>query len=106
MLENRAMISIDQDGIAARRFVDDGSEQVFAKQQPNGVWYIGVFNTDPFSIRTFRLPLAQLGLGYPVRAADVWTGRSLGLLRGSFSVTVAPGGVALIAAVPATPSSS
>jgi hypothetical protein len=100
MLENRAVIAADQDGIAARRVVHSGSEQVFAKRQPNGVWYIGVFNTDISARRTFRVRLAQLGLTHAVTATDLWTGRSLGTVSGSYTVTIAPGGVSLISAAP------
>jgi large exoprotein involved in heme utilization and adhesion len=98
---NRAVIAVDQDGIAARRVIDQGSEQVFVKRQPDGTWYAGVFNTGTTARRTFRVSLAQLGIGGAVRASDLWTGRSLGIVRGSYAVTVAPGGVSLISARPA-----
>jgi hypothetical protein len=97
MLENRTVIAIDQDGIAARRVIDSGSEQVFVKRQPGGTWYIGIFNTDTSAARTFRVQLAQLGLPHPARAVDVWTGRSLGVTDSSYSASVPPGGVSLIA---------
>ena len=96
MLENRVVIVIDQDGIAARRLIDSGNEQVFVKRQPDGIWYVGIFNMDTSAAQTFRVQLGQLGLRHPMRAVDVWTGRSLGLLRGSYSATIAPGGVSLI----------
>jgi alpha-galactosidase len=98
---NRAVIAVDQDGIAARRVIDHGSEQVFVKRQPDGTWYAGVFNTSATARRTFRVSLAQLGMAGAVRATDLWTGRRLGIVRGSYSVTVAPGGVSLISARPA-----
>ena len=100
IIGNRAVIAVDQDGIAARRVVDRGGEQVFAKRQPNGVWYIGVFNTDPSARRTFQVGLAQLGLGRARRLTDLWTGRSLGVVGGSYTTTIAPGGVSLISARP------
>jgi alpha-galactosidase len=46
MLENNAVIAVDQDGIPADRVISSGSEQVFDKRQRNGTWDIGVFNTD------------------------------------------------------------
>jgi len=100
MLENRAVIAVDQDGIAARRLIDGASEQVFAKRQPDGIWYIGVFNTDPSARRTFRVSLAQLGLSQAIRITDLWTGRSLDVVSGSYTITIAPGGVSLISARP------
>ena len=98
LLENRAVIRVDQDGIAARRVVDSGSEQVFAKRQSDGVWYIGVFNTDLAATQTFQISLAAFGLNRPIRATDLWTGRSLGVMTGSYTITVAPGAVSLISA--------
>jgi alpha-galactosidase len=103
MLENRTVIGIDQDGIAARRVIDRGDEQVFVKRQPDGIWYIGIFNTDTSAARTFRVQLAQLGPRQPVRAVDVWTGQGLTLVRGSCTATIAPGGVILIAVSAALP---
>jgi hypothetical protein len=102
ILENRAVLAVDQDGIAARRVIDDSGagEQVFVKRQPDGVWYIGVFNTGTVAPRTFRVPLARLGLGGEVRVTDLWTGRSLGTVSGSYAATIAPGGVSLISARP------
>jgi len=101
LLTNRAVIAVDQDGIAARRVINHGDEQVFVKRQPDGTWYAGVFNTSATARRTLRVSLAQLGIAGAVRATDLWTGRSLGIVRGSYTVTVAPGGVSLISARPA-----
>ena len=101
ILENRAVIAVDQDGIAARRVIEGAGEQVFAKRQPGGVWYAGIFNTGTSAPRTFRVPLARLGLSGAVKITDLWTGRSLGAVSGSYTTTVAPGGVSLISAGPA-----
>ncbi len=101
ILENRAVIAVDQDRIAARRVIDGAGEQVFVKRQPGGLWYAGVFNTGTSAPRTFRIPLAQLGIGGAVTITDLWTGRSLGVVNGSYTATVAPGGVSLISASPA-----
>jgi alpha-galactosidase len=98
LLDNRAVIAIDQDGIAARRVLRHGSEQVFVKEQPGGTWYIGIFNTDTSADRTFRVGLARIGLSHAIAATDVWTGAALGILRGQYTTTVAPGGVSLIEA--------
>jgi hypothetical protein len=101
ILENRAVIAVDQDGIAARRVIDAGAEQVFAKRQPDGTWYVGVFNTGTSAPRTFLVPLARFGLTRAARVTDLWTGRALGVVRGGYAATVPPGGVSLIAARPA-----
>jgi alpha-galactosidase len=98
LLENRALIAVDQDGLAARRVIDQGPEQVFVKRDPGGAWYVGVFNTSTSGARRFTVRLGRLGIGGAVRVTDLWSGRSLGVVRGSYTITVAPGGVSLIAA--------
>jgi len=101
LLENRSVIAVDQDGIAARRVIDEGGEQVFVKRDPRGAWYVGVFNTGTSGVRRLTVPLGQFGIGGAVRVTDLWTGRSLGVVRGGYAVTVAPGGVSLISAMAA-----
>jgi alpha-galactosidase len=93
LLENKAVIAIDQDGIPADRAVDSGNEQVFDKRQQNGTWDIGVFNTDTSAGHTFSVPLAQLGLTGSANITDLWSGDSLGTSTGTFTTTVAAGGV-------------
>jgi alpha-galactosidase len=100
LLQNSAVIAVDQDGIPGDRVIDSGSEQVFDKRQANGTWDIGVFNTDTSASHTFSVPLAQLGLAGPAAVTDLWSGAALGTLSGTFTTTVAPGGVTLISAVP------
>ena len=43
-LKNRAVISVDQDGIDASRIVNTATEQVFAKTEKNGDVVVGLFN--------------------------------------------------------------
>ena len=102
LLENKAVIAIDQDGIPADRAIDSGNEQVFDKRQQNGTWDIGVFNTDTSAGHTFSVPLAQLGLTGSANITDLWSGDSLGTSTGTFTTTVAAGGVTLISATPAS----
>jgi len=98
LLRNRAVLAVDQDGVAARRVIDEGSEQVFVKRDPGGAWYVGVFNTSTSAARRFTVPLGRLGIDGTARVTDLWTGRSPGVVSGSYTVTVAPGGVSLISA--------
>jgi hypothetical protein len=44
-LRNRAVISVDQDGIDATRIVDTDTEQVFAKTERDDDAVVGLFNT-------------------------------------------------------------
>jgi alpha-galactosidase len=100
MLENNAVIGVDQDGIPAGRVINSGSEQVFDKRQANGTWDIGVFNTDSSAGHSFSVPLAQLGLSGPANVTDLLSGHSLGTVNGIYTTTVAAGGVSLISATP------
>jgi alpha-galactosidase len=102
MLENSAVIGVDQDGIPADRVIDTGSEQVFDKRQQNGTWDIGVFNTDTSASQTFSVPLAQLGISGAANVTDLWSGQSLGTVTGTYTATVPPGGVSLISATQVT----
>jgi hypothetical protein len=73
LLENRAVLAVDQDRTAADRVLEAGREQVFVKIGPNGTWFIRIFNTDTASRRTFRIRLSQLGIDRPIRVTDLWT---------------------------------
>jgi alpha-galactosidase len=100
LLTNKRLIAIDQDGIPAARVVKSGNEQVFAKREKNGTWYIGVFNTDTSASHTFSLPLAQLGLSGSAEITDMINDdKPLGTVS-TYTTSVAAGGVALISAVP------
>jgi alpha-galactosidase len=102
MLENTAVIGVDQSGIPAARFVDSGSEQVFSKRQVNGDFDIAVFNTNTSSSESESVSLPQLGMSGSASLTDLWSGASLGTVSGTYTTTVQPGGVTLIQAVPAS----
>ncbi|WP_329236721.1 RICIN domain-containing protein [Streptomyces sp. NBC_01460] len=102
LLANKRLIAIDQDGIPAARVIKDGNQQVFAKREKNGTWYIGVFNTDTTSSHTFSLPLAKLGISGSAKITDMINNdKPLGTVS-TYTTSVAPGGVALISAVAAS----
>ena len=102
LLENSAVTAVDQDGIPGDRVISSGIEQVFDKRQQNGTWDIGVFNTDTTASHSFSVSLAQLGLSGAVNVTNLWSGASLGSVTGTFTTTVAPGGVTLVSAAPAS----
>jgi alpha-galactosidase len=100
LLENSAVIAVDQDTIPAARVINSGSEQVFSKRETDGSYYVAVFNTDSGASHAFRVSLPALGLTGSATATNLWTGASLGTVSGTFTTTVAAGGVTLIHAVP------
>ncbi len=97
ILTNREVIAIDQDpeGVQGKRISQSGPVQVWAKPLSGGRMAVGLFNagesTMPVSVR-----LNQLGYSHPVHVRNVWAGKDLGVLRGSYTTDVPRRGVVLI----------
>jgi alpha-galactosidase len=96
MLKNKAVISVDQDAVAAKRIVDSGNGQAFSKKEKNGDTVIALFNTSASASTTVSVPLSSAGVSGSVTATDLWTGASTGTISGTYSVTLGPGAVKLI----------
>jgi hypothetical protein len=96
ILKNTAVIAVDQDSIAAKRVLNSGDQQVFAKTEPNGDVIIGLFNTGAeagkVSIQASAVGLAESQSGYSTR--DLWTGKTT-KQSGDISATVPSHGVVL-----------
>jgi alpha galactosidase A-like protein/alpha galactosidase C-like protein len=94
-LRNTDVLAVDQDAIAAKRVVDDGSAQVFAKTERGGDTVIGLFNTGD-TTRTVSVPASTAGLGsaghYLLK--DLWTHQTSSS-GSTITATVPPHGVAL-----------
>ena len=77
-LENSAVLAVDQDSIAAKRVLDTGDQQVFAKREPNGDTIVGLFNTggkaEEVSVPASTIGLPENKSGYSL--LDVWTGET------------------------------
>ena len=77
-LKNSAVLAVDQDSIAAKRVVNTGNQQVFAKKEPNGDAIVGLFNTggkaEEVSVAASIVGLPESQSGYSVR--DLWTGET------------------------------
>ena len=95
-LKNTAVIAVDQDSIAAKRVLNSGDQQVFAKTEPNGDVIIGLFNTGAeagkVSIQASAVGLSESQSGYSTR--DLWTGKTT-KQSGDISATVPSHGVVL-----------
>jgi hypothetical protein len=76
-LKNTAVLAVDQDSIAAKRVLNAGNWQVFAKMEPNGDAIVGLFNTggkaEKVSIQTSAVGLPENERGYS--AQNLWTGK-------------------------------
>jgi len=96
LLENAAVLAVDQDAIAAKRIVNTADQQAFAKVEPNGDVVVGLFNTgekaSEVSVPASAAGAPKSGGGYSL--TDLWTGQAT-KTSGSISATVPPHGVAL-----------
>ncbi len=77
-LKNTAVLAVDQDSIAAKRVVNNGSRQVFAKTEANGDVILGLFNTAA-QVATVSVTASAAGLphkedGYSLQ--NLWTGKT------------------------------
>ena len=93
MLENKAVISVDHDGVAAGRIVDSGNGQVFSKRESDGDDVIALYNTSATATATttVSVPLSAAGISGSVTATKLWTGASAGSpcrCRGSLAAPV------------------
>lgn len=94
LLENKAVLAVDQDTIAAKRIVDEPTRQVFAKTEPNGDVIVGLFNIGE-KAQKVSVEASALGLhGDSYSLDDLWTGKT-DKASGTISATVPSHGVAL-----------
>lgn len=97
LLENPAIREIDQDGVAAKRFIlHDSDYPVFAKIEKNGDAIIGLFNNGNASAE-ISMQISMLGLpanNQVYYLENLWTG-TREKTEGNIDATVPPHGVAL-----------
>jgi alpha-galactosidase len=96
ILINKEVIAVDQDqlGIQGHRVVPP---QVWARPLSGGTVAVALFNfvtDDEAEPLTFRFK--DIGFSGPVHVRDLWAHRDLGVLRGSYTVTVPQGGVVML----------
>jgi Alpha galactosidase A/Alpha galactosidase C-terminal beta sandwich domain len=95
-LKNTEVLAVDQDSIAAKRVLNSGSQQVFAKKEPNGDVIVGLFNTggkaEEVSVPASTAGVSENKSGYSLH--DLWTGVTK-KTNGTISAEVPPHGVVL-----------
>jgi alpha-galactosidase len=96
ILMNKEVIAVDQDklGVQGRRIAP---LQIWMKPLSGGAKAVAIFNTvlDDQAI-PITLHLKDVGYTTPVHARDLWAHRDIGILRGSYTVVVPPGGVVML----------
>jgi len=95
-LKNAEILAVDQDSIAAKRVVNNGNQQVFAKTEPNGDAIVGLFNTGG-KAEELSVPASTVGLpenegGYSLH--DLWSGETK-KTKGAINAVVPSHGVVL-----------
>jgi hypothetical protein len=78
MLTNDRLIAVDQDGVAAKRIVNSGTKQVFAKREANGSYVVALFNTATSGSATVSVNWSQVGFTGSATVTDLWSGSSQG----------------------------
>jgi len=96
ILMNKEVIAVDQDrlGIQGTRI---GLPQIWMKPLSGGAKAVALFNyvTDD-EAEPMTLRLKDVGFSGPVHARDLWAHQDLGILHGSYTVTVPQGGVVML----------
>ncbi len=102
LLKNRAVLAVDQDGIAARRIRNAPTEQIFAKREHGGDVIVGLFNTSTANSQEISIGSSPIGLAAGCAAyalEDLWTHR-ISRRSGQITASVPPEGVALFRVTP------
>jgi Alpha galactosidase C-terminal beta sandwich domain/Alpha galactosidase A len=97
LLKNRAVLAVDQDGIAAGRVRNALTEQVFAKREPGGDVIVGLFNTNTTSSQEISIGPSAIGLPAGCAAyalENLWSHR-ISRTSGQITAHVPAEGVAL-----------
>ncbi len=97
LLKNRAVLAVDQDGIAARRIRSAATEQIFAKRERGGDVIVGLFNTGTTTSEEISITPAAIGMSAGCAAYsldDLWSHRT-GSTSGQITAVVPAEGVAL-----------
>jgi hypothetical protein len=95
-LKKAAILAVDQDSIAAKRVVNHGDQQVFAKTERNGDAIVGLFNVSEtekkISVKATAVGLSENKGGYSTD--NLWTGETK-KTSGNIDAVVPPHGVVL-----------
>ena len=97
LLTNHDVIEVDQDSLGhpATRLSKDGMTEVWSQPLADGTFAVGLFNRGEMPAKV-TLNLSDLGLSGQHRVRDLWRKRDAGNADGTYSVTVARHGAALV----------
>ena len=102
LLENRAVIALDQDGVVASPISHGKDVQIVAKTVTSGDVVVGLFDTGhtarPLSTTASKLGIGPCPQGYALQ--NLWTGQQGTSTDGTVAARVPAGGVALLEVKP------
>jgi len=96
ILLNKEVIAVDQDRLGAQGY-RLGPPQIWVRRLSGGAKAVAIFNyvTDD-EAEPLTLQLKDVGFTGAVHARDLWAHKDLGVLRGSYTITVPQGGVVML----------
>jgi alpha-galactosidase len=104
LLTNREVIAIDQDPIGKQgdRVSAEGPYEIWAKPLAGGAKAVGLFNRqDPWMRPSMiKVDFHALGFSGVVHVRDVWQGKNLGTIDGTYKAMVPSHGVVLLRVSP------
>ncbi|MBO3744653.1 carbohydrate-binding protein [Streptosporangiaceae bacterium NEAU-GS5] len=102
MLTNDRIIAVDQDGVAAKRIVNNnsGADQVWSKKEANGDYVVALFNTRTSGSATESVTWSQVGFSGGATVQNLWSGGNEGSFASGYSATLRPGEQRLIRVTP------
>ena len=97
ILTNRDVLAVDQDpaGKQGDRVWAAGPMEIWSKPMADGSQTVGMFNRHQGPM-TFSVDFAKLGFSGAVKVRDLWAGKDLGTVSGTFGATVPGHGVVLL----------
>jgi hypothetical protein len=95
ILTNRAVIAVDQAGIAASRVSVVGNQQVWAAKQADSSFTVALFNFDATASKV-TAKFSDFGAPSSLTARDLWSQTELGRVDTAFSATLPAHGSRLI----------
>lgn len=103
ILTNREVIAVDQDplGIQGRKIRDDGDFEVWGKRLAGGAHAVVLFNRSGKE-QKMAVSWQEIGLPYDAEPVvrDLWAGKDLGRVRGTFSAVVPSHEIVMIRVTP------
>jgi alpha-galactosidase len=97
ILTNRDVLAVDQDpaGRQGDRVWAEGPMEIWSKPMADGSQAVGMFNRHPGPM-TFSVDFVKLGFKGKVKVRDLWAGKDLGTMKGSYRATLPAHSVILL----------